>query len=177
MAGVWRGNGSINGRVQIRPPAALSEVGDFCKALGGKAPIHSILISNNGMAAVKFMRSIRTWAYETFGSEKAILLVAMATPEDMRINAEHIRIADQFVEVPGGTNNNNYANVQLIVEVSSHPTVLLASYDSHFYFIPFHKNFKNATQLLAVCIFWIIRLFSLHYSFSGAPLLEIILGG
>lgn len=115
----------MNGRVQIRPPAALLEVGDFCKALGGKTPIHSILISNNGMAAVKFMRSIRAWAYETFGTEKAILLVAMATPEDMRINAEHIRIADQFVEVPGGTNNNNYANVQLIVEVSSHPTVLL----------------------------------------------------
>ena len=54
------------------------------------------------------MRNVRTWAYETFGTEKAILLVAMVTPEDMRINAEHIRIADQFVEVPGGTNNNNY---------------------------------------------------------------------
>jgi acetyl-CoA carboxylase/biotin carboxylase 1 len=41
----------------------------------------------------------------------------MATPEDLRVNAEHIRMADQFVEVPGGTNNNNYANVQLILEV------------------------------------------------------------
>ncbi|GJX39561.1 acetyl-CoA carboxylase 1-like protein [Tanacetum coccineum] len=40
----------------------------------------------------------------------------MATPEDMRINAEHIRIVDQFVEVLGCTNNKNYANVQLIVE-------------------------------------------------------------
>lgn len=69
------------------------------------------------MAAVKFMRSIRTWAYEAFGTEKAILLVAIATPEDMKINAEHIRIADRFVEVPGGTNNNNYSNVKLIVEV------------------------------------------------------------
>ncbi|CAI8585918.1 unnamed protein product [Vicia faba] len=49
---------------------------------------------------------------------EAILLVAMATSEDMRINAEHIRIADQFVEVPGGTNNNNYANVQLILEIA-----------------------------------------------------------
>ncbi|PWA79664.1 acetyl-CoA carboxylase 1 [Artemisia annua] len=68
------------------------------------------------MAAVKFIRIVRTWSYETLGLEKAILLVAMATPEDMRINANHIRIADQFVEVPGGTNNNNYANVQLIVE-------------------------------------------------------------
>ncbi|KAF8411504.1 hypothetical protein HHK36_004056 [Tetracentron sinense] len=118
MAGVWYGNGIGNGKVPIRHPATSSVVDDFCCALGGKKPIHSILIANNGMAAVKFMRSIRTWAYETFGTEKAILLVAMATPEDMRINAEHIRIADQFVEVPGGTNNNNYANVQLIVETA-----------------------------------------------------------
>ena len=48
---------------------------------------------------------------------RMVLLVAMATPEDMRVNAEHIKLADQFVEVAGGTNNNNYANVQLIVEV------------------------------------------------------------
>jgi acetyl-CoA carboxylase/biotin carboxylase 1 len=117
MASVGRGNGYVNGIVSSRNPATISEVDEFCHALGGKRPIHSILIANNGMAAVKFMRSVRTWAYETFGTEKAILLVAMATPEDMRINAEHIRIADKFVEVPGGTNNNNYANVQLIVEV------------------------------------------------------------
>lgn len=116
-ASVGRGNGYINGVVSIRSAATISAVDEFCYALGGKRPIHSILIANNGMAAVKFMRSVRTWAYETFGTEKAILLVAMATPEDMRINAEHIRIADKFVEVPGGTNNNNYANVQLIVEV------------------------------------------------------------
>ncbi|KAI9394985.1 hypothetical protein POPTR_005G169100v4 [Populus trichocarpa] len=116
--GVGRGNGYINGVASIRSPATISLVDQFCHALGGKKPIHSILIANNGMAAVKFIRSIRTWAYETFGTDKALLLVAMATPEDMRINAEHIRIADQFVEVPGGTNNNNYANVQLIVEMA-----------------------------------------------------------
>ncbi|KAJ4822501.1 acetyl-coenzyme-A carboxylase [Turnera subulata] len=116
--GMRRGNGYVNGLVSIRSPATISEVDEFCHALGGKKPIHSILVANNGMAAVKFIRSIRTWAYETFGTEKAIVLVAMATPEDMRINAEHIRIADQFVEVPGGTNNNNYANVQLIVEMA-----------------------------------------------------------
>ncbi|GLT93843.1 hypothetical protein SLE2022_116160 [Rubroshorea leprosula] len=119
MVEVTRGSyGYVNGASQMRSPASMSEVDEFCHALGGKRPIHSILIANNGMAAVKFIRSVRTWAYETFGTEKAILLVAMATPEDMRINAEHIRIADQFVEVPGGTNNNNYANVQLIVEMA-----------------------------------------------------------
>ncbi|KAL5714796.1 acetyl-coenzyme-A carboxylase [Ranunculus cassubicifolius] len=118
MTDVWRGNGGLNGAIPARNASTLSEVDRFCYALGGTRPIHSILIANNGMAAVKFMRSVRTWTYETFGSEKAISLVAMATPEDVRINAEHIRIADQFVEVPGGTNNNNYANVQLIVEMA-----------------------------------------------------------
>ena len=117
MASAGHGNGLINGVVSNKHTATISEVDEFCNALGGNRSIHSILIANNGMAAVKFIRSVRSWAYETFGTEKAILLVAMATPEDMRINAEHIRIADQFVEVPGGTNNNNYANVQLILEV------------------------------------------------------------
>ncbi|KAJ3673764.1 hypothetical protein LUZ60_005756 [Juncus effusus] len=100
-----------------------SEISSFCTALGGSRPIRSILVANNGMAAVKFITSIRTWALATFGNEKAICLVAMATPEDMRINAEHVRIADQFVEVPGGTNNNNYANVQKIVEIAERTQV------------------------------------------------------
>jgi acetyl-CoA carboxylase/biotin carboxylase 1 len=42
----------------------------------------------------------------------------MATPEDLKVNAEYIRMADQYVEVPGGTNNNNYANVDLIVDIA-----------------------------------------------------------
>jgi acetyl-CoA carboxylase/biotin carboxylase 1 len=78
----------------------------------------SVLVCNNGLAGVKFMRSIRMWAQQTFNDKKAITLVAMATPEDIRINAEHITMADQFVEVPGGTNNNNYANVKLIVQIA-----------------------------------------------------------
>ncbi|PRW58200.1 acetyl- carboxylase 1-like isoform A [Chlorella sorokiniana] len=82
---------------------------------GGDRPIHSVLVANNGLAATKFMRSVRSWAYKNFGSERAVNLIAMATPEDMRADAEHIRMADQFVEVPGGKNTNNYANVQLIV--------------------------------------------------------------
>ena len=42
----------------------------------------------------------------------------MATPEDMRVDAEHVRLADQFVEVAGGGNHNNYANVQLILQIA-----------------------------------------------------------
>lgn len=49
-------------------------------------------------------------SYETFGKERAIQFVAMATPEDLRANAEYIRMADEVVDVPGGNNSNNYAN-------------------------------------------------------------------
>ena len=61
--------------------------------------------------------SIRQWAYNTFGDERAIQFVVMATPEFLAANAEFIRRADEFVEVPGGSNANNYANVQLIVDL------------------------------------------------------------
>eukprot|EP00897_Mesotaenium_endlicherianum_P010369 jgi/Mesen1/9360/ME000061S08809 len=104
--------------IKSRTEASLSRIDEYCMSLDGTKPIKSVLIANNGIAAVKFIRSIRSWAYETFGVERAVLMVAMATPEDMKANAEHIRMADRFVEVPGGTNNNNYANVQLIVEVA-----------------------------------------------------------
>ena len=33
------------------------------------------------------------------GDEKAIKFVAMASPEDLKANAEFIRLADSFVEV------------------------------------------------------------------------------
>ena len=61
---------------------------------------------------------MRKWAYETFNDERAIQFTVMATPEDSQANADYIRMADQYVEVPGGTNNNNYANVELIVDVA-----------------------------------------------------------
>jgi acetyl-CoA carboxylase/biotin carboxylase 1 len=77
-----------------------------------------VLIANNGIGAVKAIRSIRRWAYEWFGREKAVRFVVMATPEDLRANAEYIRMGDEVVEVPGGANNNNYANVMLIVDIA-----------------------------------------------------------
>lgn len=91
---------------------------DFVKQHEGHSVITRVLICNNGIAAVKEIRSIRKWAYETFGQERAIEFVVMATPEDLSVNAEYIRMADQYVEVPGGSNNNNYANVDLIVDIA-----------------------------------------------------------
>ena len=73
---------------------------------------------SKGIAAVKEIRSIRQWSYEAFGTDRAIEFTVMATPEDLKVNAEYIRMADQYIEVPGGSNNNNYANVDLIVDVA-----------------------------------------------------------
>ncbi|KAF7965766.1 hypothetical protein HWV62_41984 [Athelia sp. TMB] len=93
-------------------------VTDFVREHGGHTVITKVLIANNGIAAVKEIRSIRQWSYETFGTERAVEFTVMATPEDLKVNAEYIRMADRYIEVPGGTNNNNYANVDLIVDIA-----------------------------------------------------------
>lgn len=48
---------------------------------------------------MKEIRSVRKWAYETFGDERAVQFTVMATPEDLQANADYIRMADQYVEV------------------------------------------------------------------------------
>ncbi|KAK3898322.1 acetyl-CoA carboxylase [Staphylotrichum tortipilum] len=98
--------------------ASPSKVRDFVANHDGHTVITNVLIANNGIAAVKEIRSVRKWAYETFGDERAIKFTVMATPEDLQANADYIRMADHYVEVPGGTNNHNYANVELIVDVA-----------------------------------------------------------
>jgi acetyl-CoA carboxylase/biotin carboxylase 1 len=100
------------------PVPKFASVKDYVEDRGGNRVIEKVLIANNGIAAVKGIRSIRNWAYQTFGDDRAIHLVAMATPEDLKANAEYIRMADQLEEVPGGSNNNNYANVPLIVDTA-----------------------------------------------------------
>mgnify|MGYP001081385929 CR=1 FL=1 len=90
----------------------------WVRANGGTRALRRILICNNGIAAVKAIRSMRQWCYQVFGDDKVLQFVAMATPEDLRANAEYIHLADEFVPVPGGSNNNNYANIHLITEIA-----------------------------------------------------------
>ena len=84
----------------------------------GSRVISRILIANNGIAAVKCMQSMRRWEYGELGIKNSLVFVCMATPEDIKANAEFVRMADEVVEVPGGANNNNYANVDLIVDIA-----------------------------------------------------------
>ncbi len=64
--------------------------------------IRKILVANNGIAAVKCIRSIRQWLYHTFGRDDLVTFVAMATPEDLRVGAEYIKLANAYQEVQGG---------------------------------------------------------------------------
>mmetsp|Transcript_30431 Transcript_30431/g.51415 ORF Transcript_30431/g.51415 Transcript_30431/m.51415 type:complete len:2150 (-) Transcript_30431:120-6569(-) len=98
--------------------ATAASLEEYVKERGGDRPIKRILIANNGMAATKAMLSMRQWAFLTLGDVNAIEFVAMATPEDLNANAEFIRLANEYVEVPGGKNSNNYANVPLICKVA-----------------------------------------------------------
>ncbi|XP_055343612.1 acetyl-CoA carboxylase-like [Paramacrobiotus metropolitanus] len=91
---------------------------EFVFRFGGTQVINKILIANNGIAAVKCIRSIRRWSYEMFNNDRAIKFVVMVTPEDLNANAEYVKMADQYIPVPGGSNNNNYANVDLIVDIA-----------------------------------------------------------
>lgn len=100
------------------PRKYYGSIAEYCNFLGGTKIIERVLVANNGIAAVKCIRSIRHWAYDLFRDERIVKFICMATPEDYQANAEYIRAADQVISVPGGANNNNYANVELIVELA-----------------------------------------------------------
>ena len=112
-----RGTGLGQDRYQDRD-FHIATTEEFVKKFGGTRVINRVLIANNGIAAVKCMRSIRRWSYEMFKNERAVRFVVMVTPEDLKANAEYIKMADHYVPVPGGSNNNNYANVELIVDIA-----------------------------------------------------------
>jgi Biotin carboxylase, N-terminal domain len=75
-----QGNLNVSNRVHRR----FDSVRTYVQTLGGTTTIEKVLIANNGVAAVKAIRSIRRWAYDVFGNERTIQFVVMATPEDLR---------------------------------------------------------------------------------------------
>nr|POE78090.1 acetyl-coa carboxylase [Quercus suber] len=76
---------------QLSREAEFSNVKEFVARNSGRTVISSV--------AVKGISSMRQWAYETFGNERAIAFTVLATPEDLESNAEYIHMADRCVEV------------------------------------------------------------------------------
>eukprot|EP00933_Yihiella_yeosuensis_P029464 TRINITY_DN23109_c0_g1_i1.p1 TRINITY_DN23109_c0_g1~~TRINITY_DN23109_c0_g1_i1.p1 ORF type:complete len:2264 (+),score=566.09 TRINITY_DN23109_c0_g1_i1:79-6870(+) len=131
--------GGDNGRVSSErhgAPDVVQSTGDkgptlgdsldkYVIEVGGAKPIRRILIASNGMAAAKAMISLRQWAAmeANLGSSGVFHFVAMATRDDLDANADFVRLADSFVEVPPGKNVNNYANVDLICKIAKSQSV------------------------------------------------------
>ena len=59
----------------------------ICKQASRVSHFLQVLIANNGIAAVKCIRSVRRWSYEMFKNERAVRFVVMVTPEDLKANA------------------------------------------------------------------------------------------
>jgi acetyl-CoA carboxylase / biotin carboxylase 1 len=53
----------------------FKSVEEFVMFSGGDHVINKILIANNGLGAVKAIRSIRKWAYYMFGNERKVFTV------------------------------------------------------------------------------------------------------
>lgn len=51
----------------------FSSVEDFVQFSEGNHVINKILIANNGIGALKAIRSVRKWAYHTFGDERKVI--------------------------------------------------------------------------------------------------------
>ena len=60
---------------------SFSSLDEFVSYAQGLRVIRRILVANNGIGAVKCIRSIRQWAYETFSDDRVVKFVVMATPE------------------------------------------------------------------------------------------------
>ena len=50
----------------------FESVEKYVKFAEGDHAIRKILIANNGIGALKAIRSIRRWSFETFGNEKEV---------------------------------------------------------------------------------------------------------
>lgn len=83
-------------RITTRTSVLTSPVPRAAAALIRFFLLPQVLIANNGIAAVKCMRSIRRWAYEMFRNERTIRFVVMVTPEDLKANAGHYKLEAYF---------------------------------------------------------------------------------
>ncbi|MES1910740.1 MAG: hypothetical protein MHM6MM_003275 [Cercozoa sp. M6MM] len=104
----------------MEPEPTFSSLEELVRRRGGRRVLRRVLIANNGLAAVKFIRSVRQWCATAVGNAHAVTLVCMASADDVAANAEFVRLADERVPVPvpGGASAKNYGNVSLIASLA-----------------------------------------------------------
>ena len=108
---------------------ADSNFEQYVKSRDGKRYIRRILIASNGMAAMKFIRSIKDWCTITFGDRNVVSLCVMCSEDDSESLSKYIEYSDNVVCVPGGKSSLNYGNVELIVETAISQSADVLSFD------------------------------------------------
>ncbi|CAK5122598.1 unnamed protein product [Meloidogyne enterolobii] len=96
-------------------------VNHFCEDTTKARSIRKILVAANGIAAVKFMDSLKKFLMQHFGNEKLINFVCLTT--DQEIPSEYLKMADHIIFSPAGANTHNYTNVDEIVEQATRNNV------------------------------------------------------
>uniref|UniRef100_A0A8L8K586 Acetyl-CoA carboxylase n=1 Tax=Heligmosomoides polygyrus TaxID=6339 RepID=A0A8L8K586_HELPZ len=90
-------------------------VNTYVEDASKRRPIKKMLVATNGIAAVRCILSIRKLLMQLFRNDRIIKFICLTTEQEIRSNAEYLKLADHFVFSPGGDNRNNYANVEEIV--------------------------------------------------------------
>ena len=90
------------------------------RRFGGKRAIEKILVANNGIGAVKFIRSIRRWAYEVFGNERVINFHVMVTPEDLKVRLLVFSVVRSY---RGSANSNSKYRLRYYWNLVAHKRV------------------------------------------------------
>ncbi len=65
----------VDSQADVKGSAPFASINDLIAKLDGRKVVQKILIANNGIGAVKAIRSIRRWAYETFGNEREVKFI------------------------------------------------------------------------------------------------------
>lgn len=119
----------------MSPIAAIKDENDnlhtYVCCRGGSRSFRKILIACNGLAAIKFIKSIRLWSFQWFGSGDAIQLIAMCSADDNDNYSRFIDLAGGLKLVVSGKSHLNYGNVDLVVQIAMEHKVDVCNPFSH----------------------------------------------
>ncbi|CAB3410106.1 unnamed protein product [Caenorhabditis bovis] len=81
-----------------------------------RRPIRKVLVATNGIGAVRCILAIRRLLNQLFRDDKLIKFICLTTQHEVESNAEYLKLANNLVFSPTGSNRNNYANVDEIIK-------------------------------------------------------------
>ncbi|CAL2038637.1 unnamed protein product [Caenorhabditis brenneri] len=96
----------------------MNRIDEFVRKLEKGKSIKRVLIANNGLAAMKCLISIRQWLHYQFDTSSIVSFVCIATEDEMKSASHYLKLADEIVMAPAGSNSNNFANVEVITKLA-----------------------------------------------------------